>query len=399
MALDRAKLKELLLQSLIEKGEYAKASDALAGDDSEGSAEKSEALLKTLVDKGDVGGALRFLKKDDKVKETKESRSTQRALSMFADTLTSNTRGVFMKDLMERVDGYATQTSQQLTKDFTKAEKALGRDLTRLLNEEKKENKQELLAVLERSSQTLRGASERLIRELVSKKADEMLADLGEQARLTDDEKEELVLDASLAVESQMPNLISEYFKNANLSTDQIDGLRELVQELIPEIDFTQAEIDWKQLRNVPNFSSGGAIHSIAFLRDVHVDGITNGQTLIWNSTAKRFEAGGGGFSTEISSATPTINTDKVKAHSITALAVDVTSMSTNLSGTPTNFKKLIVRFKDDGTSRSIAWGARFEARGIALPTATTISKVLTVGFIYDSVTSKWGCVAKTLET
>ena len=399
MDIDKAKLKSLLIKSLVEKGDYSKLADFVAGDDSEEATEMQSLLLKNFVEKGESEEALNFLDKSEKARSKKESQTVHKSLAQLSDVLTGNTRGTFMKDLVAQVDGHATKTAQKLTKDFTKAEKALGRDLTRLLNEEKKENKQELLAVLERSSQTLKGASERLIRELVSKKADEMLADLGEQARLTDDEKEELVLDASLAVESQMPNLISEYFKNANLSTDQIDGLRELVQELIPEIDFTQAEIDWKQLRNVPNFSSGGAIHSIAFLRDVHVDGIANEQTLIWNSTAKRFEAGGGGFSTEISSATPTINTDKVKAHSITALAVDVTSMSTNLSGTPTNFKKLIVRFKDDGTSRSIAWGARFEARGIALPTATTISKVLTVGLIYDSVTSKWGCVAKTLET
>jgi len=102
--------------------------------------------------------------------------------------------------------------------------------------------------------------------------------------------------------------------------------------------------------------------------------------------------------STEASSATPTINTDNVDAHSITALATAITSMTTNLSGTPTNFQKLIVRIKDDGTARAIAWGASFEAKGVALPTTTVISKVLTVGFIYDTVTSKWGCVASAQE-
>ena len=34
----------------------------------------------------------------------------------------------------------------------------------------------------------------------------------------------------------------------------------------------------------------------------------------------------------------------------------------------------------------------------VALPTTTVISKVLTVGFIYDTVTSKWGCVASCVE-
>lgn len=102
--------------------------------------------------------------------------------------------------------------------------------------------------------------------------------------------------------------------------------------------------------------------------------------------------------STEASSATPTINTDSVDAHSITALATAITSMTTNLSGTPTNFQKLLIRIKDNGTARTIAWGASFEAKGVALPTTTVISKVLTVGFIYDTVTSKWGCVASAQE-
>jgi hypothetical protein len=102
--------------------------------------------------------------------------------------------------------------------------------------------------------------------------------------------------------------------------------------------------------------------------------------------------------SSETSSATPTINTDNVDAHSITALAAAITSMTTNLSGTPTNFQKLIIRIKDDGTARAIAWGASFVALGVALPTTTVISKVLTVGFIFDTVTSKWGCVASSQE-
>lgn len=94
------------------------------------------------------------------------------------------------------------------------------------------------------------------------------------------------------------------------------------------------------------------------------------------------------------SSATPTIDTDDADAVTITALATAITSMTTNLSGTPTNFQRLIVRIKDDGTARAITWGAGFAAMGAALPTTTVISKVLTVGFIYDTVTSTWGCVA-----
>jgi len=98
------------------------------------------------------------------------------------------------------------------------------------------------------------------------------------------------------------------------------------------------------------------------------------------------------------SHATPTINTDNCDCVTITAQAEAITSMTTNLSGTPTNFQKLIIRIKDNGTARAITWGTSFEAKGVALPTTTVVSKVLTVGFIYDTVTSKWGCVASAQE-
>ena len=90
----------------------------------------------------------------------------------------------------------------------------------------------------------------------------------------------------------------------------------------------------------------------------------------------------------------PTINTDTYDAVSITALATDIISMTTNLSGTHSNFQKLLFRIYDDGTSRNINWGTGFNSMGVELPTVTTATKILIVGFIYDSVTSKWGCVA-----
>lgn len=104
-------------------------------------------------------------------------------------------------------------------------------------------------------------------------------------------------------------------------------------------------------------------------------------------------------ITTITSHATPTVNTDNCDCVTITAQAEAITSMTSSLSGTPTNFQKLIFRIKDDGTARAITWGASFEAKGVSLPTTTTLSKVLTVGFIYDTVTSKWGCVASVVES
>ncbi len=98
------------------------------------------------------------------------------------------------------------------------------------------------------------------------------------------------------------------------------------------------------------------------------------------------------------SDGTPTVNTDNYDTVNITALAVAITSMTTNLSGTPVNGQKLIYRIKDNGVARAITWGASFEAVGAALPTTTVASKRLVVGFIYDSTSAKWGCVAVNQE-
>ena len=117
---------------------------------------------------------------------------------------------------------------------------------------------------------------------------------------------------------------------------------------------------------------------------------------------ARVTSAGGARFvprvTTITSSATPTINTDTCDAVTITALATAITSMTTNLTGTPNNFDRLTFRIKDDGTARAITWGASFVASGVALPTSTTLGKVLTVSFIYDSVKAAWACIASVVE-
>jgi len=97
------------------------------------------------------------------------------------------------------------------------------------------------------------------------------------------------------------------------------------------------------------------------------------------------------------SDATPDVDSDDYDAVTITAQAAAITDV--NMTGTPTNFQVIIFRIKDNSTVRAITWGSEFEDAGVALPTTTVESKLLTVGFIYNTVTSKWGCVAVGNET
>jgi len=114
--------------------------------------------------------------------------------------------------------------------------------------------------------------------------------------------------------------------------------------------------------------------------------GTTDTQTL----TNKRITSR---VSTTTSSATPTINTDNTDQFGLTAQTVDITSFTTNLSGTPTDGQKLWIYIV--GTAaRAITWGASFEASTVALPTTTVSTNRLDIGFVWNAATSKWRCVA-----
>ncbi len=95
------------------------------------------------------------------------------------------------------------------------------------------------------------------------------------------------------------------------------------------------------------------------------------------------------------SSATPSINTDNADAVTITAQSVDITSMTSGLSGTPGNFDKLIIRIKNvDASPHSVTWGTSFASSQATLPTTIVAGKVTTVGLMWDSVKTKWVCLA-----
>lgn len=93
------------------------------------------------------------------------------------------------------------------------------------------------------------------------------------------------------------------------------------------------------------------------------------------------------------SSATPAINTDSCDIYKLTAQTVDITSMTSGLTGTPVDGDVLVIQIT--GTSaRAIVWGTAYEASTVALPTTTVTTAMLTVGFIFNGASAKWRCVA-----
>lgn len=78
---------------------------------------------------------------------------------------------------------------------------------------------------------------------------------------------------------------------------------------------------------------------------------------------------------------------------SFTGINANITSLSSGLTFTPANGRRLRLRFKDDGTQRQIAAGAKFRAVGVALPSITTQSKTLYWDCVYNAADSVWDVV------
>lgn len=93
--------------------------------------------------------------------------------------------------------------------------------------------------------------------------------------------------------------------------------------------------------------------------------------------------------------AEPIVDTDNYDFRHFTGLNTAITSMTTNLSGTPTENQPLKLSFTDNGTGRAITWGASFENGVAILPTTTIANKRLDVGFWWNTVTNKWRCMAQ----
>ena len=80
----------------------------------------------------------------------------------------------------------------------------------------------------------------------------------------------------------------------------------------------------------------------------------------------------------------------------ITAQAVGLTLA--NPTGTFTEGQALMVRIKDNGTARTIAFDTNYRAIGVTLPTTTVISKTMYLGIIYNSTDSKWDIVGYNIQ-
>lgn len=97
------------------------------------------------------------------------------------------------------------------------------------------------------------------------------------------------------------------------------------------------------------------------------------------------------------STATLTANIDNDNIYELNTQAVGLTLA--NPTGTPKDGDVLIYRIKDNGTSQTVAFGTSFvNISGLDTPTATTISKWLVIGAMWNAGVSKYQIISITTE-
>lgn len=99
---------------------------------------------------------------------------------------------------------------------------------------------------------------------------------------------------------------------------------------------------------------------------------------------------------TTASSTTPTPNADTDDVYTVTALAAGATFGEP--TGTPTSGQPLLIRIKDNGTARSLAFNAIYRAIGVTLPTTTVIGKTMYLGMVYNAADTKWDVIGYGIE-
>lgn len=102
-------------------------------------------------------------------------------------------------------------------------------------------------------------------------------------------------------------------------------------------------------------------------------------------------------ISATTSTATLTPNIDSYNIYELSAQAADLTIAAP--TGTPNNGDVIVIRLKDNGTSRALTWNAAYtNISGLDQVTATTISKWHVFGIMYNAGLTKWQILSISTE-
>jgi len=175
-------------------------------------------------------------------------------MSAVADILTENAKGSFMGDVDKKVDEVVTKASEELKKDLEEAHESLKTELKQAINTDRDDLSSDILNRVTEAQERLQETLSRYADSIVTQKADSMFSDLGELAKLNEEEIQEIVDEAALSVETQIASIIGDYIAETGITTAQITDFDKAVRRLIPPAQ----QVTWDSIVDKPNMSQGG---------------------------------------------------------------------------------------------------------------------------------------------
>lgn len=215
--------------------------------------ELKKAILTVLAEKGDYGTLLSHLDTDDKKEKEGKMYKLIEPISAFADLLTQNNEGAFMEKLTARLDGTTKKALEELAEEIKELREELKTATQDLLTTSKSDLTTDNLNRYKQAEASLTEKMMTMAVEIVTNKANEILPNLYEGARLTEEEIEDIIEQAAFSVESQLNKIISLYIDEQGISVAQIRDFTENVQKLLPQVDFSKISVDWSQVKNAPS--------------------------------------------------------------------------------------------------------------------------------------------------
>jgi len=242
-------LKKAILATLAEKGDYKTLLEHI---DDEPNLKKE--VLGVLAEQGDYSSILKALNNEQKKSQTEEAFSKIAPLFQFSEMITKDAKGSFMQDLQSELDEKTTVGLQKLSEEIEDLKEDLREITATLLDTTKSELVAEHLGRYSEAEKTLGDKMLALTVQIAAEKAEEMFGNLAQEAKLTEDEIEDIIEMSALSVESQIAGIIGEYISETKITPDQIVGFAEAVKKLLP----TERQISWGDIVNKPDISQGG---------------------------------------------------------------------------------------------------------------------------------------------
>lgn len=213
-----------------------------------------KAILAVLAEKGDYATLLKHLDTDEKKEKGDKMYKLIEPISAFADLLTQNNEGAFMEKLTARMDGATKEALDNLSNDIAKLREELQTATTELLNTSKSELVAENLARYQATEKALAEKMLAITVQVAGEKANEMFGNLAVEAKLTEDEINDIIEAAALSVESQITTILGEFIEAQGIEVEQINGFAEAVRALLPQ----SQQVTWDSIVGKPEISQGG---------------------------------------------------------------------------------------------------------------------------------------------